>query len=145
MNQNQFRSGRLMPATRNPAHHQSGFTLVEIMVVIVILGLLATLVVPEVLGMGEEAKIKKAQSDVMAIFNQAKLYKLTNSRTPTLEELTTPDDKGKTYIENLTQDPWDHDYVIRDTEAGKFEVFSMGPDGSEGTEDDITSRPQKKQ
>ena len=77
------------------------------------------------------------------IYQQAKLFKLTNNKQPTMEDLTTPDQKGKTYIENNTKDPWDHDYVIRERERGKFEVISWGPDGNEGSEDDISSTPKQ--
>jgi general secretion pathway protein G len=120
---------------------QGGFTLIEIMVVIVILGLLATLVVPNVLSMGEDAKKEKARTDVVSIASVAKLYKLNNNKVPTIEDLNTADAKGKTYLENLVKDPWDHDYVIRELERGNFEVISFGPDGNEGTEDDISSKP----
>jgi general secretion pathway protein G len=128
--------------TPRAAARQRGFTLVEIMVVIVILGLLATLVVPNVLGMGDEAKLTKAQTDVKAIYDAAQLFMLKNTKVPTLEELKTPDEKGHAYLdENYeTKDPWDHEYFIRETENHKFEVISMGPDGSEGTQDDISSR-----
>ena len=131
---------RQADATRR---RQQGFTLVEIMVVIVIIGLLATLVVPNVIGMSDEAKVKKAQSDVTSIYNQAKLFRVKNGKVPSMEDLTTPDDKGQAYIENLNTDPWEHEYVIRETDRGKFEVISMGPDGSEGTEDDISSTISK--
>lgn len=128
------------------AARQSGFTLVEIMVVIVILGLLATLVVPNVMGMSEDAKVTKAQTDVKAIYDAAQLFKMKNSKIPTVEELQTPDDKGQSYLDDSyeTKDPWGQDYVIRETDRGKFEVLSMGPDGSEGTEDDISNRRKDK-
>jgi len=111
------------------------------MVVIVILGLLATLVVPNVLGMSDQAKLTKAQSDVKTIADQVKLYKMKNSKTPTMEELKTPDEKGHAYLDEScdTKDPWDHEYFIRDLENNRFEVRSLGPDGSEGTDDDISS------
>ena len=125
---------------------QAGFTLVEIMVVIVILGLLATLVVPNVMGMSDEAKVTKTQTDVKAIYDAAQLYKMKNSKIPTLEELQTPDDKGQSYLDDSyeTKDPWGQYYVIRETDRGKFEVLSMGPDGSEGTEDDVSNRRKDK-
>ena len=122
-------------------HAEGGFTLIEIMVVIVIIGLLATFVAPNVLGIGEDAKITKAKVDVKQIADTAKVFKLNNNRLPTIEELVTPDEKGKTMIENLTKDPWDNDYVIRELERGQFEVISWGPDKAEGTEDDISSKP----
>ena len=128
-----------------PLPHQDGFTLIEIMVVIVILGLLATLVVPNVIGMSDEARIQKAQTDVTAIANAAKIYRSRNARVPTMEDLTTPDEKGFAYLEDVGQDPWDNDYIIREIEGRNFEVISMGPDGSEGTEDDISSKRKAKE
>jgi general secretion pathway protein G len=145
MNQNPTRAPQqpTRPPRAGRTAVQDGFTLIEIMVVIVILGLLATLVVPNVLGMSDEAKVGKAQTDVKSIYEAAKLYKIQNNKIPTLDELTTPDDKGKTYIEMLPQDPWDSDYIIRETDRNQFEVLSLGPDKSEGTEDDISSKPRK--
>ncbi len=125
---------------------QAGFTLIEIMVVIVILGLLATLVVPNVLSMGEEAKVTKAQTDVKAIYDAASMFKLKNGKIPSLEELTTPDEKGHSYLDDNIEakDPWGNDYFIREGEKNKFEVLSLGPDKSEGTDDDISSRRKEK-
>lgn len=132
------------PAHRRTHARQDGFTLIEIMVVIVILGLLATLVVPNVLGMGEEAKRTKAQTDVKAIADAAKMFKIKNSKTPTMEDLTTEDEKGYAYLEDTTGlDPWDNAYVIRELDRGKFEVISWGPDKTEGTPDDISSKPKQ--
>ena len=122
-----------------PSLAQAGFTLVEIMVVIVILGLLATMVMTNVIGMSDDAKIQKAQTDVKSIYEAARLWRVKNSTIPTMEQLTTEDEKGKVYLEMVPLDPWDNEYMIRETENRKFEVISMGPDGSEGTEDDISS------
>lgn len=124
---------------------EDGFTLIEIMVVIVILGLLATIVGKNVIGMSDEAKVTKAQTDVGQIYETAKLFRVKNGKVPTMEDLTTPDAKGQSYIENVGKDPWDNDYMIRETDRGMFEVISWGPDRSEGTEDDISSRIEKKQ
>ncbi|MEQ1633461.1 MAG: type II secretion system major pseudopilin GspG [Planctomycetota bacterium] len=147
MNDSQSCARRRAPFARNAAvAHQAGFTLVEIMVVIVILGLLATMVVPNVFRMSEEAKVTKAQTDVKAIYDASLLFKMKNSKIPTVEELQTPDDKGQSFLDDNyeTKDPWDQDYVIRETDRGRFEVLSMGPDRSEGTEDDISSRRKDK-
>lgn len=131
-------------ADRRPQARQRGFTLIEIMVVIVILGLLATMVVPNVLGMSEEAKLTKAQTDVKAIADAIKWYKAKNSKTPTMEDLTTEDEKGFAFLDPAPgNDPWDNAYVIRDLDRGKFEVISWGPDKTEGTGDDISSVPKK--
>lgn len=125
-------------------HRQAGFTLVEIMVVIVIIGLLATLVAPNVLGLSEDAKIKKATADVKTIQEAVKMYLINSGsrRLPTLEILTTPDERGRTWLESITRDPWDKDYEIRegDSRSGiSFEVVSAGPNGLMGDEDDISS------
>jgi general secretion pathway protein G len=121
---------------------QQGFTLVEIMVVIVIIGLLATLVAPAVLGLGEDAKVEKARADVKTISDTIKIYLLKGGsrQSLTMETLTTPDDKGKVWLDNISKDPWGHDYVIRESDSpNKFEVLSAGPNGSEGDDDDISS------
>jgi general secretion pathway protein G len=134
---------RRCPRDRFPCD-QGGFTLIEIMVVIVILGLLATLVVPSVLGASDEAKVQKARTDVHTIADAVRMYKIRNNKTPnSIEELTQPDAKGKPFIEDVGKDPWDHEYVIHDLERGDFEVISLGPDGNEGTEDDISSKRSK--
>lgn len=126
------------PARVRPA--ESGFTLVEIMVVIVIIGLLATLVVQNVVGMSEESKVTKAQTDVVNIAGAVKLYIIKKGAVPdNLEVLAEKDDKGNNYIESLPRDPWDHDYEIRrGNTAREFLIVSLGPDGVQ-SEDDITS------
>lgn len=135
-----------MPApSSKKKHRQAGFTLVEIMVVIVILGLLATLVVPNVLGISEDAKISKAQSDVIAIYNAAKIWNINKGGWPTLEQLTTPDEKDRIALEMVTTDPWDNEYVLKEIDGRRLEVISYGPDGSENTEDDISSILKKEQ
>ncbi|MEY2714126.1 MAG: hypothetical protein RIT24_469 [Planctomycetota bacterium] len=128
------------PATRR----DDGFTLIEIMVVILIIGLLATFVAPNVISMGDGAKVTKAQGDIKILYDQAKIYRFRNSKIPTLEDLTTPDAKGHSYIENMGKDPWDNDYVIREIDRNTFEVVSWGPDRQEGTEDDLSSKGEKK-
>jgi general secretion pathway protein G len=123
---------------------EAGFTLVEIMVVVVILGLLATLVVQNVIGAGDTARETKAKADVRAIADAVKSYRVKNGKLPeSLDALTTKDERGRCELEELPKDPWDHDYMLKDGERGEWEVISMGPDGSENTEDDISSRLKK--
>jgi len=129
---------------------QKGFTLLEIMVVIVILGVLATLVVPNLIGNKEKADIQKVKSDIVALENALDMYKLDNSVYPTtdqgLEALETEPtvspvprnyrDDG--YIKRLPQDPWGNDYVLNSPgEHGKIDILSVGLDAEEGTDDDI--------
>jgi general secretion pathway protein G len=131
-------------ADTNRRRAQAGFTLVEIMVVIVILGLLATMVAANVIGASDEARITKAQTDVKTIADSIKQYRVKEGRLPeSLETLTTKNERGINYIEDLPKDPWGNDYILRQGDTPRdFVVLSMGPDGSEGTEDDITSKPK---
>ena len=129
---------------------QAGFTLLEVMVVIVILGILASLVVPNLMGNKEKADQQKAVSDIVALENALDMYKLDNSRYPTTEQglealVTKPQGepeprnyKSDGYIKRLPQDPWGGAYQLMSPgEHGKIDVFSMGLDGEAGTDDDI--------
>ena len=129
---------------------QRGFTLLEIMVVIVILGILASQVVPNLMGNKEQADRQKADSDIVALENALDMYKLDNSRYPTTEQglealVSKPQGepeprnyKSDGYIKRLPQDPWGGAYQLMSPgEHGKIDVFSMGLDGEAGTDDDI--------
>ncbi|HEX5053814.1 MAG TPA: type II secretion system major pseudopilin GspG [Planctomycetota bacterium] len=133
------------PARIRPA--QAGFTLVEIMVVIVILGLLATMVATNVIGASDEARETKARTDIGIILDAVKSYRARNGKMPdSLEALATKDERGRSELDNLPRDPWDHDYVLREGDTPRdFEVISWGPDGNEGTDDDISSKDSKKE
>ena len=124
---------------------QKGFTLIEIMVVIVIIGLLATLVLPRVMGRQEQAFIAKAQSDIQALSSALKFYKLDNFAYPgtdqSLEALVTLPGgdpipkhwKKGGYIERLPLDPWGNPYqYLYPGEKMEFELWSFGSDGVEG-------------
>jgi general secretion pathway protein G len=129
---------------------QKGFTLLEIMVVIVILGVLAAMVVPNLIGNKDKADIQKVKSDIVALENALDMYKLDNSVYPTtdqgLEALVSEPSISPTprnyredgYIKRLPQDPWGNDYVLNSPgENGKIDILSVGLDGEEGTDDDI--------
>jgi general secretion pathway protein G len=124
---------------------QRGFTLVEIMVVIVILGLLATIVVPNIMSASDEAKEGKALTDVKMIASSVRMYYAKHSRLPeTLEDLVTKDDKGRSELLELPKDPWNTDYELVEGDTHRdFEVISCGPDTSPGTEDDISSKSKR--
>ena len=131
--------------SRTRIRAEAGFTLVEIMVVVVILGLLATLVVQNVIGAGDTARETKAKADVRAIADAVRRYRTQTGKLPdSLETLATKDERGRSELEELPKDPWDHDYILREGDRPtEFEVISMGPDGSENTEDDISSKQKK--
>ena len=127
-----------------------GFTLLEVMVVIVILGILASMVVPNLLGSQERANIQKAVSDINALETSLTMYKMDNYQYPTteqsLEALVTETDIEPAarrfpqggYVKRLPNDPWGSEYqLLNPGEHGVMDVFSMGPDGEPGTDDDI--------
>ncbi|WP_330925225.1 type II secretion system major pseudopilin GspG [Candidatus Sororendozoicomonas aggregata] len=131
-------------------YQQSGFTLLEIMVVIVILGVLASMVVPNILGNKEQADHQKAVSDIVALENAMDMYKLDNSSYPStqqgLEALVkkpsgSPEPRAyreNGYIRRLPQDPWGNNYILLSPgENGPIDIFSAGLDGQAGTDDDI--------
>lgn len=128
-------------------HRQRGFTLVEIMVVIVILGLLATLVVPNVLGASDEANLKKAKVDVAALKGTVDMYLLRSGskELPTWDILITPDENGTVWLEGYSEapkDPYGNEYEIRPGDRGGsrgYQIICWGPDGMSDTDDDINS------
>jgi general secretion pathway protein G len=123
----------------------SGFTLIEIMVVIVILGVLAALVVPSVLSRTDDARIVAAKSDIGAIRQALKLYRLDNQRYPTTEQgldalVAKPaappvpaNWKPGGYLEKLPQDPWGRAYqYLNPGLRSDVDVFTYGADGQPG-------------
>ncbi|WP_440877167.1 type II secretion system major pseudopilin GspG [Thalassotalea sp. PLHSN55] len=129
---------------------QQGFTLLEVMVVIVILGILASMVVPNLMGSQEKANMQKAVQDITALENSVSMYKLDNYNYPTteqgLEALVEETDieplprrfQEGGYVKRLPNDPWGNEYqLLNPGENGKYDLFSMGPDGEPGTDDDI--------
>jgi general secretion pathway protein G len=124
-----------------------GFTLLELMVVIVIIGVLAALIAPNVLSRVGQAKITAAQTDITSIMNALKIYKLDNGRYPStdqgLQALVAKPSSGsipgnwKTYLDKLPDDPWHHPYQYANPGVhGEIDVFSFGADGQPGGEGD---------
>jgi len=122
-----------------------GFTLIELMVVLVIIGLLAALIVPNVLDRADDARLTAARTDVSNIMQSLKLYRLDNQRYPTGEQglqalvtkpTTTPvPSNWRPYLEKLPQDPWGQPYkYLNPGLKGEVDVFSLGADGKEGGE-----------
>ena len=124
-----------------------GFTLLEVMVVVVILGILAALVVPKVISRPDEARIIAAKQDIASLMQALKLYRLDNQRYPTTEQglqalvvnPTTnpipPNWKSGGYLERLARDPWGNPYqFLNPGLRGEIDVFTMGADGAPGGE-----------
>ncbi|WP_367605877.1 type II secretion system major pseudopilin GspG [Legionella sp. W05-934-2] len=122
---------------------QRGFSLIEIMVVVVILGILASFVVPKIMSRPDEARAVKAKHDVLAIENALDLYRLDNGFYPTTEQglvalvekpTTSPEPRNwKVYLKSIPKDPWNRDYLYMNPgEHGEIDVFTYGADGQPG-------------
>jgi general secretion pathway protein G len=121
---------------RNP-NLQYGFTLIEIMVVVVIIGMLVTLILPKVLDRQDQAAQVKAKADIHSLSSSIKLYKLDNFKYPTssggLSALLSSGQDNKGYIERLPKDPWGNDYQYQfPGQHMDFDVWSFGADGQSG-------------
>ncbi len=127
----------------------NGFTLLELLVVIVILSLLAALVVPKLTGRVDEAKIDTTKVQLKEIKRALEMYKLDNGNYPTteqglkalVEKPTTPPQpkKWRQYLDSMPKDPWGNEYIyISPAKDHPFELKSKGPDGEIGTDDDIS-------
>ena len=127
------------------AREEDGFTLLEVMVVVVILGILAALVVPQIIGRPDEARVIAARQDIATLMQALKLYRLDNQRYPTTEQglqaLTAkpesapvpPNWKAGGYIQRLPRDPWGNAYqYLNPGVHGEIDVFSLGADGAPG-------------
>ena len=136
-------------------YQHKGFTLIEIMIVIVIMGIMASLVVPKIMGRPDEARIMASKHDIAAILQAIKLYSLDNQRLPTTEQglqalVTKPNTaplprnwKSGGYLDKVPKDPWGNPYqYLAPGLHGEIDVFSLGVDGKlggEGNDADIGS------
>ena len=131
----------------------SGFTLMEIMIVVVIIGILAAAVVPHLISQIPTAQIKTAKADLVTIENTLDRYYLQNNDYPTTEQglkalvekpKTSPEPKNWTepYLKKFPKDPWGHEYKYKspgEHNPNSIDLWSAGKDGQDGTEDDITN------
>jgi general secretion pathway protein G len=124
-----------------------GFTLIELMVVLVILGVLAAMIAPKIMGRPDEARIVAAKQDIATIVQSLKMYRLDNINYPTTEQglqalVTKPtidpipnNWKSGGYLEKLPKDPWGNPYVyLNPGRHGEIDVMSLGADGQPGGE-----------
>lgn len=133
---------------------QRGFTLIEVMVVVVILGILAAVIVPNVIGKDEQARITTTKSSLASIANALEMYRLDNHKYPTtqegLEALVTKPASAKVfpdggYLKSLPNDAWDNPFqYVSPGHGGKnYDIYSFGPDGQEGGEGENADIYQK--
>lgn len=125
-----------------------GFTLIEIMVVVVIIGLLAAFIVPQVMGRVDEARVTKVKGDVQMLETAISMYRLDTARYPTTAQglaalVTKPEDpnvrnwKPGGYLSRVSKDPWGNEYryAYPGTKGREYDLYSLGPDGQEGSPD----------
>jgi general secretion pathway protein G len=135
-------SRRAVRGWRASAH---GFTLIEIMVVVIIIGLLAAVIVPSVINKVDEAKAAKAKSDIQALETALTMYRLDNSKYPTTDQglqalVQQPTDpsirhwRPGGYIQRISKDPWgtDYQYLLPGTHGKEYDLFTLGADGQPG-------------
>lgn len=131
-----------------------GFTLIEIMVVVVILGILGALIVPNIIGRPDEARVQAAKADIESIGTALELYRLDNSNYPSSDQgldalVSEPSGfpearrwNSDGYLKKLPVDPWDEPYLYF-SEDRNFEIYSYGADrkeGGAGVDSDISSK-----
>jgi len=135
------------PSVKISSNKQQGFTLIEIIVVVVIIGILATFIAPKFMGKTDTARLTKAKSDILSLESALDLYKLDNYTYPTTDQgldalISMPSSDPAPanwqpggYIKKLQKDPWQRDYLyLSPGEHAEIDIYSLGADGVEGGE-----------
>jgi general secretion pathway protein G len=133
-------------------NRRSGFTLIELMIVVIIMAALAGMVLPKLINRVDIAKEKIAEADIATISQALKMYKLDNGSYPTalnaLMSAPTSSESWKgPYFEDDPVDPWGNDYEYKSPGSHKnisFDIWSPGPDGQSGTADDVNNWDKKR-
>lgn len=124
-----------------------GFTLIEIMVVVIIIGILAAIVAPNVIGNIDKAQVTKVNADISSLESALKLYRLDNFSYPTTAQgldalVNKPNDpniknwNAGGYVDGLSRDPWGNEYLyLNPGNHGEFDIYTLGRDGRPGGED----------
>jgi len=118
---------------------ERGFTLIEIMVVVIILGILASLIAPNIFSVLEDAEQSSTQTQIKQLETALGLYRMNYSRYPTTDEgleiLLNPPGRTSGYINSIPKDAWNNDFQYRSPgQHGDFDLYSLGRDGEEGGE-----------
>jgi general secretion pathway protein G len=124
---------------------QRGFTLIEIMVVVIIIGLLAAVIVPSVINKVDEARVSKAKADIASLETALTMYRLDNSKYPTTDQglqalVVQPTDpsirhwRTGGYLQRISKDPWgaDYQYALPGTHGKEYDLYTLGSDGQPG-------------
>jgi general secretion pathway protein G len=137
-------NGKRQPPLLMPLRQQCGFTLIEIMVVVIILGILAAIVAPNVIGRVDDAQITKAKTEIRNLESSMKFYRLDNFAYPSTEQgidalANKPADpnvknwKAGGYIPRVPKDPWGNDYLyLNPGTNGEIDIYTLGRDGQPG-------------
>jgi general secretion pathway protein G len=145
--------GQISRRPSRPARRMRGFTLIEIMVVVIIIGLLAAVIVPQVVGRVDDARISKAKQDIQALESALVMFKLDNFKYPSTDQglralVQQPTDptirnwRTGGYLKRVSKDPWGNDYlyVFPGPRGGEYDLYTLGADaqpGGEGPNADI--------
>jgi general secretion pathway protein G len=145
MNQNRNPEKVIKQNTTSGRAAQRGFTLIEIMVVVIIIGLLAAVIVPSVISKVDEARVTKAKADIQSLETALTMFRLDNSKYPTTDQglqalVQQPTDptirhwRAGGYLQHVSKDPWgaDYQYVYPGTHGQEYDLFTLGADGQPG-------------